>query len=94
MLVDNLKPLPRLPSRFRPEHGEPLPDGIIGSTVVGFGGAPASADLEGGGLVIDYIPAGKKKTMRAVFSFTELGMWVESLKSLRTPSSRSSAREG
>jgi len=41
-------------------------------------GAPADADLvEGGGLVIDYIPSGSSETWRVVFAFTELGMWAE-----------------
>jgi hypothetical protein len=41
-------------------------------------GAPADPNaVEGGGLVIDFIPEGDTDPRRVVFAFTELGMWVE-----------------
>lgn len=81
-LIEDLVPLPVLPNRFRPEDGQPLPQGIIGSTILCFGGAPVTADLEGGGLVIDYIPAGHTEVLRAALSFCENGMWLTALGSL------------
>jgi len=73
-LSKKITPKPFLPDRFRP--GKPLPKGIVGSKIVKFGAAPQSAEIEGGGLVIEYVPAGKKKSVVAVFAFTELGMWL------------------
>jgi hypothetical protein len=40
-------------------------------------GSTNEGGLEGGGFLIDYIPAGDTKTHRAVFAFNELGLWVE-----------------
>jgi hypothetical protein len=33
--------------------------------------------LEGGGLLIDYIPSGRRAVHRAVFAFNERGLWQE-----------------
>jgi hypothetical protein len=33
--------------------------------------------LEGGGLLIDYIPRGSDCIRRVVFAFNELGLWIE-----------------
>jgi hypothetical protein len=50
---------------------------LVGAKIVACG-APVDADaVEGGGFVIDYIPAGSGAVHRVVFGFTELGMWVE-----------------
>lgn len=48
---------------------------LIGSKIIGFGTIPDS-DLEGGGLVIDYVPEGQVKSRRIIFEFNELGMWI------------------
>lgn len=82
MLIHDLNPLPNLPDVYR--QGEPLPSGIIGARIIGFGSAPRSSELEGGGLVIDYVPKGKKETLRVVLSFTELGMWITESAALTT----------
>jgi hypothetical protein len=67
-----------LPDCRDPERrGGKIPADIVGSTVVGFGAAPFECDLEGGGLIIDYIPKDSAERKRAVFAFNELGMWLE-----------------
>lgn len=80
MMSSNIVPF--LPSRYAPNpddsEGRTTPPDLIGSTIVGFGTFEECHNLEGGGLVIDYIPAGSKETKRVVFEFTELGMWVSS----------------
>jgi hypothetical protein len=38
-------------------------------------GSIEDADLEGGGLVVDYKPRGANGTVRVVFAFNELGLW-------------------
>jgi hypothetical protein len=63
-----------LPDRFNPDAGADLPIGLIGARIVRFGGTPQAADLGGGGLIVDYVPADATATMRAVFEFSELGM--------------------
>lgn len=42
-------------------------------------GAPDDDDakIEGGGLIIDFVPAGAAEPRRVVFGFNESGMWVE-----------------
>lgn len=65
--------------------GHPQPSGdlmkvICGSKIVSFG-APAShavgSQLEGGGLIIDFVPEGSEQVTRVVLAFNECGMWVE-----------------
>jgi hypothetical protein len=74
--------LPNLPNYFHPEDGGPLPAGLVGARIVRFGTLPGATREaredrpEGGGLVIDYVPEGKKKVRRVVFGFNENGMWV------------------
>ena len=68
----------RLPDWRDPaRRGSKIPKDIVGSTVVGFGSAPVECDVEGGGLIIDYVPRGSTETKRAIFAFNELGMWPE-----------------
>lgn len=65
-----------LPDRNGPDYGDELPAGLIGATIVRFGGA-RGVRLDGGGLVIDYIPAGSTIISRTVFGLNEAGMWIE-----------------
>lgn len=72
-----------LPGRFLPmlpciwdRHGS-RPDDLTGATIVRFGTIPGD-DVEGGGLVIDYMPIGSGEAKRIVFGFNDEGMWVES----------------
>jgi hypothetical protein len=70
--------IPFLPnSRDSKAAGENIPEDLIGATITGFGCPPNSLRLQGGGLVIDYIPKGEVAGKRVVFAFNELGMWVE-----------------
>lgn len=68
----------RLPDwRDSARNGDAIPSDIIGSMIVRFGAAPPECDVEGGGLIIDYIPPGESEPKRLVLAFTELGMWIE-----------------
>ena len=92
--INELKPAPSLPDRFRSDSGRSVPRGIVGARIIHFGAAPLAADLEGGGLVIDYLPAHSKRTIRAVLAFTELGMWVSKMGALDYSRKKSSAIRG
>ena len=82
MFLQDLTPIARLPDWINPHDGDELPPRISGATIVRFGGGCAKADLEGGGLIIDYIPAGERDTLRVALSFNERGMWVAGLGTL------------
>lgn len=70
--------IPRLPARRDPAvRGDALPEDIIGAIIVRFGAAPPECDLEGGGLIVDYIPKEATEPKRLVLAFNELGMWIE-----------------
>jgi hypothetical protein len=65
------------PAGHYTERGYRAFERLPGAKIVACG-APADPDLvEGGGFVIDYIPAGAETVHRLVFAFTELGMWIE-----------------
>lgn len=49
---------------------------MVGARIVRIGSTD-EGDLEGGGLVVDFVPVGEKTAKRVVFSFNERGMWVE-----------------
>lgn len=68
--------VPNLPDYFRPREGDPIPADLIGAEIVAMGTLPDRGSVEGGGLVIDYRPAGTDAPRRVVFAFNELGMWV------------------
>src|SRR3954466_13637652 len=70
--------IPRLPNwRDSEWKGAKYPPDIIGATIVSFGAAPQEADIEGGGLIIDYMPKGATEAKRLALGFNELEMWVE-----------------
>jgi hypothetical protein len=52
---------------------------LQGATILDFGFPNEAGDLEGGGLVIDYLPKGMPHRRRLVFAFNENGMWVDHL---------------
>ena len=66
----------RLPARYRPEESEPFPPSLIGATIIRLGSPTDSQLIEGGGLVVDYRPAGSSEVHRLVLSLTELGAEV------------------
>jgi hypothetical protein len=69
---------------FLPQGGEEVLREMSGATIVRIG-SPDEGDLEGGGLIIDFRPAGEVKIRRVVFSFNERAMWVEWRGSPSTP---------
>ena len=58
-----------------PEGGEEIFRRLVGCKIIRIGSA-ADADLEGGGLIIDYSIANSALEHRLVFAFNELGMWL------------------
>jgi hypothetical protein len=69
--------LPNLPDRFHPDRGDEFPEDLLGSTIVRIGTIAEQGLVEGGGLVIDYRPAGSEAAKRLVLAFNDLGMWIE-----------------
>ena len=65
----------KLPDIFR--RRDNLPDGLEGSTIIAIGTLRDTNLVEGGGLVIDYRPAGCETASRVVLGLNELGMWLE-----------------
>lgn len=83
--LSRAKIVPRLPNYRGPRFARKLPLRLRGAQIVQFG--TVDADLEGGGLAIDYRLTDKVK--RVIFSFNELGMWVSYLGDVpRRPSNR------
>jgi hypothetical protein len=72
--LDLVEALPH--SRFAPDGGEELLRRLRSARIVRIGGANDDANIEGGGLIIDYVTAGGRDG-RVVFAFNESGMWVE-----------------
>ena len=66
-----------LPDALYAVEGE---DGVFcrlrGATIIKIG-TTNDVDLEGGGLLIDYIPRGDTAIRRVVFAFNERGLWQE-----------------
>lgn len=60
---------------YAPEGGEVLLRGMRGATIVRIGSTDEEG-IEGGGLLIDYVPANGTRARRAVFAFNELGLWT------------------
>jgi uncharacterized small protein (DUF1192 family) len=61
---------------FSPEGGEDLLRCMAGGTILRIGSTDERG-IEGGGLLIHYVPLGETQAQRAVFAFNELGLWVE-----------------
>jgi hypothetical protein len=62
--------------------GEPIPDGIIGARILGFGTIDQRtlpswmSPVETAALVIDYLPSGATSARRVAFGASELAIWV------------------
>ena len=56
---------------------ERVPRDLDGARIVGFGTFKNRSHVEGGGLVIDYVPDGSRLVHRVVLAFNEVAMWVE-----------------
>lgn len=67
---------PFLAEVFHPEWAEAVPDGLVGSRIIAIGAPADELDLDGGGLIIDYLPSDTQTARRLVLKFSELGMWV------------------
>ena len=65
----------KLPHRLY--RRERLPKGLIGAEILDIGTVEDAGMVEGGGLVIDFLPAGSQQTHRVVLGFNEIGMWAE-----------------
>jgi hypothetical protein len=75
--------VPRLAPSNGARDGRPIPDDILGAEIVRFGTIDGDllpswmSQVETVGLVIDYRPASSSVLRRAIFGFSELGMWIE-----------------
>jgi hypothetical protein len=69
--------LRRLPCRFESHEPETLPEELLGATIVAIGSPRNYGLVPGGGLWIDYRPAGSGEVRRLVLAFDEVAMWVE-----------------
>ena len=68
----------RMPYLHAPWQSEEIPEGLLGARILFFGTLDnMEHSPEGGGLVIDFIPAGKLNPERLVFAFNEIGMWEQ-----------------
>jgi len=72
--LSSAKIIDRLPDSFDSGRGDEVPSDLAGATILCVG--TVDADLEGGGLAIEYRPPGSDERRRVVFAFNELGMWV------------------
>jgi hypothetical protein len=68
--------LPCLPHRRG--EAEMVPLDLEGAKIIRIGAAPLYAEIEGGGLIIDYMPKNSRSAKRVVFGFNESAMWVVS----------------
>ena len=73
--LKNAKVIPKLPGVFR--HGDDLPDGLTGATIINTGTVENNSGIEGDGLLLDFVPKGSAIVRRVVLAFNEVGMWVE-----------------
>jgi hypothetical protein len=67
-----------LPRLFDSSAREVVPADLIGATIQNFDSMPEDAELDGGGLIVEYCPAGESTSKTIIFSFNELGMWIHS----------------
>jgi hypothetical protein len=72
--LDIIEALPM--GSYAPQGGEATLRAMAGARIVRIGSTD-EGDLEGGGLIIDYLPAGGDGVRRVIFSFNERGLWVE-----------------
>lgn len=69
--------VPALPSSAHlPEGGEEIFARLKGAKILAIGGF-ADYGIEGGGLIVDFMPDGVEDSECVVFAFNENGMWVE-----------------
>jgi hypothetical protein len=76
----NLAVTDKFPDYFHPGQGDLVPDDLLSAMIVRCGapdlGGKTNSALEGGGLVIDYIPKGMLGVKRLVLSLNDLGINV------------------
>jgi hypothetical protein len=69
----------RLPSSLNDlRGGEKIPKQLYGATILRMGTFPRGSNLRGGGLGIEYHPAGSRLVRRIVFEFDEREMHIHS----------------
>jgi hypothetical protein len=68
---------PRMPVSNKRRPGQPVPQDLIGASIIRIGTIPPDGpEVEGGGLVIDFMKYMDKEMRRIVFEFNENAMWV------------------
>jgi hypothetical protein len=73
--------VPLLPARSENTQGT-FPPELYNAKIIGIGMPEEPTNLEGGRLVIDYMPIGSTQTKRLVLAFNECGMWIEAMTKL------------
>ena len=68
--------VPLLPTVTTRSEG-PFPPDLYNAKILAVGTSAEATGLEGGGLLIDYLPEGEDQPKRLVLGFNELGMWIE-----------------
>ena len=72
--ADNSEIISRWPSVFNLDESDSIPAELIGAKILAIG--TTEEDIEGGGLVIEFLPNGVSHCVRLTLAFTELGMCV------------------
>lgn len=70
------KPSDKMPALFRPADAEAVPLELTNARLLAFGAAPSELCLEGGGLILDFLPVGEETAQRLVLAFNDEGMWA------------------
>lgn len=70
--------LPKWPDWFDPSRGDDVPAELIGAKIITIGSPIGMKEKpEGGGLIIEYVPAHSDQKKVLILGFNELGMWVD-----------------
>ncbi|MEZ5850416.1 MAG: hypothetical protein R3D68_07180 [Hyphomicrobiaceae bacterium] len=62
---------------WMPNGGENELEKLVGAKIMSIGGTSDEVNIEGGGLIIDYLPQWSATPWRMVVGFNDQGMWIE-----------------
>lgn len=66
---------PVFPNRFGTSNSDPIPEGLIGSTIVQMG--TIIRDDTRPFLMIEFRPSGSESTRELILSFNDAAIWIE-----------------
>ncbi|MEP2120147.1 MAG: hypothetical protein ABJP87_15555 [Bauldia litoralis] len=91
--LDVVASLPR--GLHTPTGGEDIVSRLTGAKIVRFGSCNERiAELEGGGLIIDFVPEGGADVERVIFALAGNGMWAVYGPSFLIPGKDKAAKSG